>query len=721
MPPTVLWIRAAEERLAAALRQTTQQVGTPQQAQADISARLAAAFPRAIHVVVLDYYVGFKHRPGEHILQAEVKRPGDTSSLVVKIAGPERLLREKKAWDHAKMVQGGNPVFMPLHACPEGAADDALVAIAYLHAEKAIGADTTTWLEAAVRDCVCYHSVNLQSIISVLHDIYSQTGRLYSTGRLEPAGQTCIWTTPTRRVDGERHALAPTFDLWNTTGKRTRQQVNASFTVGSTSFIDPVDAFRHWDQMLKLPNAPADLLPMVMRGLSHGDLHGRNSIVGIDKDRQASFPTLFDYESIHPDNLIGWDFVEMEVELKSRIYEKIIPHTNRSAWIRKVQEFEAELNFRTRHCHNNRSWPGGQADATTPEARLMAVLLAIRQEASTVLMSRPRTPAAEWLREYLFLLGCYGLMAVRYENQTELQLAAAFVTAGMAASRLNDMRGSTPEPAADVDAILAESYITCQIPLRAAREWNRKKAEDKAERLLTGLVARYPATLHVHYEQAFNLVKQKRGEEALKKLEKLHTEFDGALDEDTWSLWGRCHKDHGDAELVAGMKQWDSPDARIRFEEGDRHYHDSLTKYQAALMAAGGFFSSINIATLTFLRAALCKHLNRDSESQQLRKSAIRVAAELLETKTHWKQLQPDDPVWVWATEAEALSLTGKWADAGASYRAAVARPQCLTFHPESMGRQLARILAGYRLLDEAVSLDAFGDLGLMNPHVTLE
>ena len=64
-----------------------------------------------------------------------------------------------------------------------------------------------------------------------------------------------------------------------------------------------------------------DLIPRMLRGCAHGDLHGRNILVGIVRD-QAMWPTVFDYEDMGPRNLIGWDFVKLETELKIRAYRR---------------------------------------------------------------------------------------------------------------------------------------------------------------------------------------------------------------------------------------------------------------------------------------------------------------------------------------------------------------------------------------------------------------
>ena len=62
---------------------------------------------------------------------------------------------------------------------------------------------------------------------------------------------------------------------------------------------------------------PAGLLvPNMLRGFGHGDLHGRNVLVGLVRG-QARWPALFDYENMGPDNLLAWDFVKIRPEFLS--------------------------------------------------------------------------------------------------------------------------------------------------------------------------------------------------------------------------------------------------------------------------------------------------------------------------------------------------------------------------------------------------------------------
>lgn len=724
MSPNIVWTRRAEERLGTALRRTPGPAKTLAAELAAIAQRLTVAFPRAAHVIVLNYFVGFKHRPNEHILQVDERQPGKSHTFVVKLADHERLSREQTAWALCNLTDA-NPVFMPVLACPEDG-QEPLIAIAYQDAQQHIGAEETIWLETAIQRCVRFGSPALDSILDVLHDVYAQLGRLYDrSGRLEPPNAQGIQTVPLRQQPGERHPLRNTLARWEEPDPRTvRRQVASAFTVGSSRFFEPVDYYHYLDLELAGGTSPTEVVPALLRGLAHGDLHGRNSLVGIDEAERANFPTLFDYESINADNLIGWDFVEMETELKIRLYEKIFPAAKRAERARQVAQFEWELTEATRNCHETNQWPPHPTEAKTPLDRLRTILLKIREEAAHAL-GRLRAESIEWLREYLFLLGCYGLSTVRYTNQTPAHRAAAFVSAGVAAAYLESIRGPRAAADADVAALLAARHPTYQLPLAVARTWSRSKNPDErrqGEHLLIGLVAKYPTALHVWYEHAFNLTKQGRVPDALQLLLSIHTAFDGRLDEDTFSLWGRCYKDPGDRHLEIGQKSDPgSADQESAFREAEEAYRDAVKHYTNAYLLAGGFFPGINVATLTFLRAGLCERLDRREEARRLREESQRYAQTLLDTSAQWLEVLPDDAIWKRATEAEAAMLCRNFDRAIKRYEAALAQAQCQQHHSESMGKQLRRIFEGYRLLNEAVALEPFKKLTLLWPYLQPE
>ena len=92
-------------------------------------------------------------------------------------------------------------------------------------------------------------------------------------------------------------------------------------------------------------------MPVVVRGPSHGDLHGRNVLVGVEDGKdEVVHPALFDYEHMAADNLIGWDFVKLETELKIRAYPYVFADQGPiRRYIAAVQAFELELAEKTEH------------------------------------------------------------------------------------------------------------------------------------------------------------------------------------------------------------------------------------------------------------------------------------------------------------------------------------------------------------------------------------
>ena len=443
-------------------------------------------------------------------MRIDVRRPADSNTYVVKLANHERLHSEQAAWQQCGLT-GTNPVFMPLTACPDPDHPELFSAIAYQDAQQHIGAEETVWLEKAVGRCVRFGSPSLDSIVKVLHDIYAQTGRLYESGRLQSAWSDGIETKPDRHQVKARFRLARTLPKWNEPQpSQIRRQVNAAFPVGFTHFFDPIDYFQFLDEEQRaVPAAPlhAGGLPRVLRGLAHGDLHGRNSLVGIDEREQAGFPTLFDYENIHADNLIGWDFVEMETDLKTRIYDSLFPAGSLAERARAVQQFEWTLAEATLQCHETKCWTKRNAPADSPSQRLLAILLAIRAEACHVL-GRVRGASIDWLHEYLFLLGCYGLETVWYGDQSDNQRLGPYISAGVAAAFWEKLRGPQvaygAAPSGDVVQLLAGRYPSYQPVLAVARAWSRGPSQEERERaaiLLKGLVEKYPASLHVWFER----------------------------------------------------------------------------------------------------------------------------------------------------------------------------------------------------------------------------
>ena len=347
--------------------------------------------------------------------------------------------------------------------------------------------------------------------------------------------------------------------------------------------------------------------------------------------------------------------------------------------------------------------------------------MSIRQEACTTL-SGPAPRSIQWLHEYLFLLGAYGLTTVRYENQTPLEQTAAYISAGVAAAFWESLRGvkdgTAPIPANFADWPCPGFHV----PLDVAYRWNRGDEHDRrsAEQLLNCLIERYPAALHVWYEWAFNHAKQGRFAEAMKSLRRIEESFGDALGEDVYSLWGRCCKEAGDRYLENGRScQRGSAEQRSAFEEADDAYGQAVPRYQQAYEVQNGFFPGINLATLLFLRAGLNACLGRPAEAASLRRQSSDLAASLRQSKMLEKL--PDDRIWRRATQAEAAILERDWEYAALRYRAALDQENCQAHHPASMGRQLRRLIEAYDLFGETLPREPFVKVPELLPYFPKE
>ena len=270
---------------------------------------------------------------------------------------------------------------------------------------------------------------------------------------------------------------------------------------------------------------------------------------------------------------------------------------------------------------------------------------------------------------------------------------------------------SAPALLPEVAAALAEPLFGHAQPLKVAWNWNRGGNPDdlgKAEQLLAVLAGKYPEQ-PVLFEQAFNLVRQKRPLEALRILEAADDKFPRTLGEDLLSLWGRIFKDRGDAHLKAG----DAAAAEAAFRDAQRLYDRAYALHRDR-------FPGINVATLAFLRSGLMKAMAdavvRGSASDDdvqtarglhaaaatFRADAKAKAHDVLRLRDRWKARLPDDTIWMAATAAEAHLLADNW-DAAAKEYAAALHPdkQPKPFHFDSVVGQVRRLKAGFERLGD--------------------
>ena len=354
---------------------------------------LALTFPGA-SVVVQDQVIGYRRMKDLFILLVEVFT-GDVDQagpFVVKIGTKDQLELEIEGWNRCRPPGLKHDlVFLNLRAGPDPTFDGRVwMSLVYGNAQQFLGVKATVTFEETALDCIRSGVPKIQSIGVVINELFERIGHLlYSQGFVDnPARDKFVFDLP---------KLNQALERWETEASclAARRDVNALAASGVGQFLDPVDYLRYlqayvpWkiheqdgpdaiqaaeagtetaDPLVLQQPRVTDLIPRMLRGCAHGDLHGRNILVGIVRD-QAMWPTVFDYEDMSPCNLIGWDFVKLETELKFRAYVDVFTGTTATKFIQEIQRFEIELCLLTEECHRNRSWPDVGAPGT-PEERL---------------------------------------------------------------------------------------------------------------------------------------------------------------------------------------------------------------------------------------------------------------------------------------------------------------------------------------------------------------
>jgi hypothetical protein len=690
-PPLVIWTLAAHRKLRQALTRPICRLQPDifTTTMTDLTKRLQYLFPDAAAIVVQDQFVGFRQRDDQFILLVEVTGVGRCGRHIVKLA-PEKLLhREVSAWESCRPYGLSNDlVLMPLEARYQGTK---IVGLVYGDAQQFLGVPTTTSLESAVLGAVAHGAPSPSSVAQVLRQLFERIGFL-----LYP--NSCV-QDPAGNFACEIPKIRESMNLWqeeDTDAGRSRRDINTWAQSGRGQFRDPIDYLRFLDEVLPKEQTPpaekpavvtggttaARWLPRVLIGCAHGDLHGRNVLVGMVRNR-ALWPAVYDYEHMGPCNLLAWDFVKMETELKIRAFPVIFHGGELPQFVRSVQAFEIGLAERTEDCHRRSNWPE-VADASERQDRLRSLLLTVRHQAA-VHLGEDRGRPREWLDEYYLLLACYGISVVRFENLMPRERIAAYVSAGVALARFlwtreagKDVR-TTATTAADA---MQQWYPSYHTQMEIGREWARAGQPKVAESvlLLEQLRQRYPHIVALGHELVFALLQENKRDEAFDVLNQLAGRFPEP-DEETLCRWGRWYKEAGDAVFDANPAQ------------AELDYLKARDFYDRAYVLRQGHYPGINRAALQVLQAAASRKLGRHEESRERLAEAEELARALLQRRGVWPHDQSDDNIWHAATAGEAYLLMREWPQAAAAYQEALRQPNLRPMHRESMRAQVRRIL----------------------------
>jgi hypothetical protein len=408
----------------------------------DIARRLRLIFPEGHAAIVQDLYSGYRIHEGEYVLLVELSGSGERDGrYVVKLGPRDRLRAELTAWRDCRPTGLRHDlVLMPIEPRPN---EETIEGLVYADAQQFIGVDQTLTLEAALLDAARVGFPTPESVADVLFHLYERLGVVmyrYSAGVSPQATQDKMTLADLDLNPGARSEpqLPKNLEAWRVQkglAFDTRAYANtpAAEQRFRSSFNDPVDFFRKVDRHIQGGKNPSDVLPNVLRGRGHGDLHGRNVLVGRVGDR-VLWPAVYDHEHMGRRNLIGWDFVKLETEFKARAYPMLFPGLPKSS-VPDVITFERELFVKTEDYRESGNWPHRLAETErTHRERLAWLILKIR-EAACRQLGQLRDRSREWLAEYYFLLTLYGLNSIRYKNLESSQLLCAYLSSGTACAR----------------------------------------------------------------------------------------------------------------------------------------------------------------------------------------------------------------------------------------------------------------------------------------------
>jgi tetratricopeptide (TPR) repeat protein len=449
-------------------------------------------------------------------------------------------------------------------------------------------------------------------------------------------------------------------------------------------------------------------------GRSHGDLHGRNVLVGVQRG-EAEYPAVFDYGEMGDGNVPVWDFVKLETEMKVRLllglYEDEearsalfnLPadaprmpglgaggppgqaqggegrrlRAHRLAFAFRFENLLADLTERIHRVANPESPepPGGRG--VTGNARVdraLALFCRVRQEAALFLGDRQpqRGARGQWRDEYYFAAAVYGLCTAKFDYK-EVEAAFALVSAGVAAARCEAARRAVREQIAaglgtgsgralrGAGAREAPRYPSYSVPLALAHAlWTGRRCardEVKALRVLEDAARDFGHAVPLLLEYGLALAETGRHQDALRMLEPLEDLGRAFHDEETLSRTGRLCKDLGDRaleDLPAAPDQLGSHPARAWYEA-------ALRRYREAFEAGREYYPGINAATVALM-------LGRREEAEDLAASVLDICGRVDPGSAGGVEPR----FWLLASQGEACVVLGREKQAAALYRQAL-------------------------------------------------
>jgi tetratricopeptide (TPR) repeat protein len=681
MAPKVAWLGRAEDKIERRLLPM-------------LTTEIRRVFPQAQAVTVYDCFGGYSQNHDEKIvLGVEVRSSDSYHTHVLKLGSRQKAARDYEGW--RKCVLQHNFASRILVSLVKKDLPRGRVAIVYEDAYRFFGSPEEgdqgpLNLEAAAFLAVLDNKPHPASVERVICQIYTDLYRwFYRTATASERQAKRFFLARLRRG----------FEKWRT--ERWRRDLRRDLIwllcgrdpVGATHFLRYLDPYDYVGWALCHGSFPQTLV-----GRSHGDLHGRNVFVGVQRG-EAEYPAVFDYGEMDDTNVIVWDFVKLETEIKVRLLLPLYqdaecrktllelgarehpltsvaylagPSATRDVRTLRLEQLAFAFHFEdllaklTGRIHQLANPdlpepPGGRVITGNANLdRAAGLLLRVRQEAALYLgdLQPQRGRRRNWRDEYYFALTAYGLCSAKFDYTTS-ESAFALVSAGVAAAQTEMARHdvcalAAAKPSPGPRRATPHPYPSYLVPLaQAHRLWkasHRPADSRRALEIVERAARRYDYAVPLLQEYALLLAETHCAERAMRLLEPLEDLGRVFRDEETLCRIGRTCKDLGDRALegspvplkdLAGHPAW-------------QWYRTAFAHYSEAFERSNGYYPGINAATL----ALLC---GQHEQSRHLAERTLAICG-----GTDLSLLRREDRFWILVTQGEALLLlrdSGKAAD----------------------------------------------------------
>lgn len=720
---TVTWMADAQRGLDATLRQ---------QIDSDLRQTFAVETPDSI--VVKQRFRGFSDEPMRKLILAVEVQGGESGhSAVVKIGPGDRARSDFSGWNSCAARRGitSRMYIAPILRKLSGNRAAIIYPDVYQYYFNNGRDDEPKELESIVESCIRTAYPSVESVDRVLVQVYSEGFRCFYRDAVEDTQKKSILDAilPSLRF----HNSDPVLERWNTSEFLSLRR-NAAWladvrrspgSLDRPDYIDPVDyarwvlascgLFGNSGQGDRIPLSTHSI-PSMLIGPAHGDLHGRNIIVGVVRG-EAEWPAVFDFDTMAPDNLVAWDFGKLEHELKCRLFPQLVetaedrrliqsqlrmtpreplpasvPLTEDDHRIQNDVErmeimFEIEKVLRSWTRQISSRSQAIRADAQfspvisekTPLGRALRIIFRIRREAALSLGFERQGRETVWQDEYYFGLMVYGVVVAKWHSASE-HMMWSLMSAGVAAASLTQVPWP-PDPGKHPLSAKHTATLTTlpdssdgqfsnhedhfDFGMIASYQqllpwfhqcWKQKQWQESAA-VLDAALQRFPYAVALRQQLALLLAlsdNRESLERASRLIEPLMSQACLFRDHETLSRLGRIYKDRGDSAYDGTSTLAEIIQKRLPTFQ---HYQSSLKFYRTAFEVSGDYYPGINAATL----ALLCG----DAKLQQSLAEKILVICGGLPTDRA-------DRIWILASEGEAMLLLHRPEEAASFYAEAV-------------------------------------------------